>query len=254
MHRIRGIFLLFTPLLALLLATPFAIAPQSAPPAQPPPSTQAPASKQAASPAAQQPNSQKPEATPPVPAKHPKKHPKVYTDDDFKSGGNLAVDGEQLDFNTLNDCDRACFDRVRNSSHIYTTSDSYWRQNVLAALDTVRKDSEWQTFLTDLYALHLKFCSIASDKQAELAKVADPNNVTEREIRVDEKYDAKFRALQSSAQALYLRKETIQRKYATKSYSLSFMNIQLSRIQNAGCPSQPPPDSPDDHSDDSNDP
>jgi len=234
MHRIRGIFLFFAPLLALLLSTPLAIPSQSAPPAQAP----AP---------------QKPAPTPSAPTKPHKKHPKVYTDDDFKSGGEVAVDGEQLDFSRLNDCDRSCFDRVRNSAQVYSTSDPYWRQNVLAALDTVRKDTEWQALLADLYALHLKFCDLAGEKRAELAKVSDPNNVTEREIRVDEKYDAKFRGLQTSAQSLYLREETIQRRYATKSFSLAFMNIQLSRIQNAGCPVSSPPDATD-NSDDSNDP
>jgi len=252
MHRIRGIFLFFAPLLALLLSTPLAIPSQSAPPAQPL-SSQPPPSQLASPPAAQQPASQKSTANPATPAKPRKKHPKVYTDDDFKSGGEVAVDGEQLDFSRLNDCDRSCFDRVRNSAHLYTTNDSYWRQNVLAALDTVRKDTEWQALLADLYALHLKFCDLASEKRAELAKVSDPNNVTEREIRVDEKYDAKFRGLQTSAQSLYLREETIQRRYATKSYSLAFMNIQLGRIQNAGCPVSSPPDATD-NSDDSNDP
>jgi hypothetical protein len=246
--------LVIVPLLVLLVATPFANPSQCAPPAQTLQSPQTSASQQSAPTSAKQTASQKPAASSPSPAKPHRKHTKVYTDDDFKSGGNLAVDGEELDFSRLNDCDRACFDRVRNSSHIYTTNDSDWRQNVLASLDTVRKDSEWQTFLADLYALHLKFCSLASDKQAELAKVADPNNVTEREIRVDEKYDAKFQALQSSGQALYLREADIKRRYASKSYSLAFMNIQVSRIQTAGCPSPPSQYAPSQDPDDSNDP
>jgi hypothetical protein len=237
--------LLHTLIFAALLSLFSAASSQSgtAPAKQPaPPQNSAPS--QAAPPPQQPAQAEKP-AGPPAsaekpPEKPPKKPTKVYTNDDFKSGGVLFIGGDELDFSLINDCDRNCFDRVVQSGHVYVAGDPYWRRGVLAAIDQARKDTKWQTLLADLYSAHMKFCNLASEKRAELAKVADPENVTEREIALDEKYDAKFAALQNSVQALYQQESIIQRNYSGNSYALAFMNIQLSRIQNAGCPADEP--------------
>jgi hypothetical protein len=228
--------LLPTLLFAALFSVASANSPQSAPKPAKPPAQQDSTPSQTAPPVQPPASAQKPATQASGAAKPQKKPPKVYTNDDFRSGGILFIGGEELDFNQINDCDRNCFNHVVQSAHVYSSSDPYWRRDVLASIDLVRKDPKWQTLLTDLYGVHQTFCRLASDKRSELAKVADPNNVTEREIALDEKYDAKFAALQSSAQSLYQRESTIQRSYASNSYALKFMNIQLSRIQNAGCP------------------
>lgn len=195
---------------------------------------------------AQEPTPQSPSATdkpdsgqqptaPATPAAKPAAPPKhVYTNDDMRGGG----DSGGLDFSQINDCDRACFDQVRQLAHVVATPGSNWKRDLLQAIDQVRKDAEWQGYLRELYNLHLKFCALGDEKRAELNRVADPHNVTAPEISVDEKYDAKFKQLQLSLQSLTSRQTELLRKLAVNPFSLQFANIQVGRLSNAPCGGQ----------------
>jgi hypothetical protein len=173
-----------------------------------------------------------PQAEPP---KTHKPHEKLYTNDNLPAASG---DFDGSDFSAINDCDRNCFDQVRQLAHVTAAYNPEWKRDVLRALDPVRQNAQWQQYLRDLYDQHVRFCGIGEEKREELARVADPNNVTARELNVDDKYDAKFRKAQSDLQALYLRQRPLQQGFAYNGFSFQFSQIQVSRIQNAACAQQ----------------
>ncbi|HUL35030.1 MAG TPA: hypothetical protein VL128_14185 [Candidatus Eisenbacteria bacterium] len=181
-------------------------------------------------------------------ANNHKPHVKVYTNDNLPGAAGGDFDG--TDFSAINDCDRNCFEQVRQLAHVSPASNPEWKRDLLRALDPVRKDSEWQQFLRDLYDHHQGFCQIGEEKREELARVADPQNVTARELNVDDKYDARFKQAQASLAGLYLRQRPLQQRFAYNTFSYQFSQLQVSRIQNAPCPAQrytaASPDDPDD--------
>lgn len=173
-----------------------------------------------------------PQAQPANPAKP---HAKVYTNENLPSA---AGDSGGLDFGSINDCDRRCFEQVRTLAHVSPAANPNWKRDLLRGLEPVRKDPEWQQYLRDIYEAHLRFCQIGEEKREELARVADPNNVTARELNVDDKYDAKFRQAQATLENLYLRQRPLQQKFAFSNFSLQFSQLQVSRIQSAPCANQ----------------
>lgn len=187
--------------------------------------------------------SQEPVVVPPAtvaavtPAKAPDKPKKVITNDDLKGGG-LGSGFSPADFSLINNCNRACFEQVRQQAHIIPSTNPNWKHDLLQAIEQVRKDDDWQKYLRDLYEVRLKFCSLGNEKRDELARYTDPNNVTPRELAIDEKYDAKFTAAQNELRALDAREAALQRKYAGSPLAYQFMMIQMSRIQSANCYSQ----------------
>jgi hypothetical protein len=186
---------------------------------------------------------QQPSVTPPVtvaltpPVKTADKPKKVITNDDLK-GGAPGSGFSAADFSMINNCNRACFEQVRQQAHIIPSTSPNWKHELLQAVEQVRKDDDWQKYLRDLYEVRLKFCSLGNEKRDELARYTDPNNVTPRELAIDEKYDAKFIAAQNELRALDAREAALQRKYAGSSLAYQFMMIQASRIQSANCYSQ----------------
>ena len=162
---------------------------------------------------------------------------KVITNDDLKGGG-LGSGFSPADFSLINNCNRACFEQVRQQAHIIPSTNPNWKHDLLQAIEQVRKDDDWQKYLRDLYEVRLKFCSLGNEKRDELARYTDPNNVTPRELAIDEKYDAKFTAAQNELRALDAREAALQRKYAGSPLAYQFMMIQMSRIQSANCYSQ----------------
>jgi len=181
----------------------------------------------------QTPDSTQPPAAPPAkPADKPKK---VITNDDLKSSGNGDSGFSTLDFGQINDCNRSCFEEIRQRARVIPSESPNWKRDLLQAIDRVRSNGEWQKYLRDLYDMHVKFCQIGDDKKEELAKSADPNNVTAREIAIDDKYDAKFKEAQAALQELTNRQDALQRKFSGSPFAYQFSVVQTSRIQNASC-------------------
>jgi hypothetical protein len=192
----------------------------------------APVEQQDAKPrTAQQPSDSQP--APQTPEKTAAKPKKVITNDDLKParGGGFSV----ADFAEINDCDRTCFEQVRQLARVAPASNPNWKRDLLAAVDTVRKNAEWQGYLHSLYDIHLKFCQFGAEKRDELAKNADPHNVTPREIAIDDKYDAKFKQAQAELQEVYSRQAALQGQFGGNAFALQFSSVQTSRIQNAPC-------------------
>ena len=176
--------------------------------------------------------------TPVTPAKAADKPKKVITNDDLKSGGGGGSGFSPMEFSEINDCDRNCFEQVRQLARVAPASNPNWKRDLLQAIDQVRKDDEWQKYLRELYDLHLKFCQLGDDKREELNKYADPRNVTPREIAIDDKYDVKFKEVQASLQTLYTRQGDLQRRFGANPFAYQFSNVQTTRIQNARCAQQ----------------
>jgi hypothetical protein len=180
-----------------------------------------------------------PDSTPQTPEAKPAPPPKkVYTNDNMPTA---AGDFTGADFGAINDCDRNCFEQVRQLARVGTASNPNWKRDLLKALDPVRKDPEWQQYLRDLYDMRVRFCNLGQEKREELNRVADPRNVTPRELAVDDKYEVKFKQAQDSLQTLYSRQRLLLAKFAYNPYSLQFSQLQVSRIQNCPCaaPSYP---------------
>lgn len=161
---------------------------------------------------------------------------KVYTNDNLPKANPGDFSG--ADFSEINNCDRNCFEQVRQLAHVFPGSNPNWKRDLLRALDTVRKDADWQKYLRDLYDVHQRFCALGAEKRDEIAYVADPANVTPREIAVEDKYDAKFKQAQSSLEQVSARQHGLQQLFGASPFSLQFSQLQVSRIQNAPCGSQ----------------
>ena len=146
-----------------------------------------------------------------------------------------------MEFSEINDCDRYCFENVRQSARAPTGSNPNWKRDLLQAIDRVRSDAEWQTYLRELYNVHLKFCQLGDEKREELNRDADPHNVTPREIAIDDKYDAKFKEVQATLQTLYYRQADLQKRFGANPFAFQFSIVQTSRIQNANCAQQRSP-------------
>jgi hypothetical protein len=173
------------------------------------------------------------------PAKPPDKPRRVITNDDLKGGGGSGF--SPMEFSEINDCDRYCFENVRQLARVPTGSNPNWKRDLLQAIDRVRSDAEWQTYLRALYDVHVKFCQLGDEKREELNREADPHNVTPREIAIDDKYDAKFKEVQARLQTLYYRQADLQRRFGANPFSFQFSIVQTSRIQNANCAQQRSP-------------
>src|SRR5258708_3725744 len=173
-------------------------------------------------------------------AKPPRPRKKVYTNDNLPKANPGDFSG--ADFSEINNCDRNCFEQVRQLAHVFPGSNPTWKRDLLRALDAVRKDAEWQEYLPDLYDVHQRFCALGAEKRDEIAYVADPANVTPREIAVEDKYDAKFRQAQASLEQVSARQHGLQQLFGASPFSLQFSQLQVGRIQNAPCGPQHYPD------------
>src|SRR5689334_2456632 len=100
---------------------------------------------------------------PPADAKSPKAHKKVYTNDNLPKANPGDFSG--ADFSEINNCDRNCFEQVRQLAHVFPGSNPNWKRDLLRALDTVRKDADWQKYLRDLYDVHQRFCALGEEKR-----------------------------------------------------------------------------------------
>src|SRR5258708_16902764 len=159
-------------------------------------------------------------------AKPPRPRKKVYTNDNLPKANPGDFSG--ADFSEINNCDRNCFEQVRQLAHVFPGSNPTWKRDLLRALDTVRKDADWQKYLRDLYDVHQRFCALGAEKRDEIAYVADPANVTPREIAVADKYDAKFNHAQASLEQVSPRQLAHLLLFVPSTSSLPFLLLRLS--------------------------
>jgi len=180
----------------------------------------------------QPPDSQQKQPSAPV-AKPAAKPKKVITNDDLLGSGGFGF--SSAEFSQINDCDRSCFLDLQQSIRIDPGQNPHWRRDVLRAIDLVRKDAAWQRILHDVYDLHLKTCDLQGEKQEELAKAADPANVTPQEVDIEEKYEAKFRELQEQLNAERARQSALKGDTNDNPVVFRFRIYQENRLQGAPC-------------------
>jgi hypothetical protein len=157
---------------------------------------------------------------------------KIYTNDDLHGGSGDDYGSLPPGFDPINDCNTACFDRIRTFAQVDTNANPNWRHDALAAVDLIRSDTEWQRFLRDFYNAQYRLCMLGNDQRTDMARTADPHNVTPQEIVVAEKYDAKLKELQAELQALRVRGSGLQRKYVSNRMAYQFTVLQTSWVAN----------------------
>ena len=190
---------------------------------------QPPAPQQPASPAPAASPAIKPQATAPK-----RKARKVITNDDIQGIGSIYKGTGGPDLSGINDCDRNCFESVRSAARIYP-SGVQWKRDLLDAIERVRDDAPWQALLSDYSAVRGKFCALEQERNEELARNSDPQNVTPAEISVEEKYDRLFKAAQADLLSLYDRARVLRQAHAGSALELGFMDYQTNRIITASC-------------------
>jgi hypothetical protein len=190
------------------------------------------------------------------PVKDAVKNHHVITNDDLDKGDTFGSPGSEIDISGINDCDRNCFENVRRAAPSLADPGGQWKRELLHAIDKVTADAKWQGALAGLARAKGRFCQLSREKNEALANDADPKNVTERELSIDDEYDRKFKAAQAELNAAFADADAVMRGYS--GIAVPFMNLQKGRVSSAPCiqpqppqyrPYQPPYDPPDDPDD-----
>jgi hypothetical protein len=193
------------------------------------------------------------------PAKPALKPHHVITNDDLTGKGDIFGSASpDIDISNINDCDRNCFDRVRMGAPGQADAAGQWKRDLLRGIDRVTADAKWQGALGGLARAKGRFCQLAREKNEALANNANPRNVTEQELSIDEEFDRKFKAAQQELNAAFADADVVMRGYS--GIVIPFMSLQKARVSSAPCvqpqpsryrpyqPYQPyqPPDDPND--------
>jgi hypothetical protein len=203
----------------------------SEPGAQQAPVTPTAPSSTPAAPGSAQDAKPKPAAEPETPSKKPRK---VISNEDLEGGAMFRQTGLlALDLSGINDCDRNCFERVHNAAGNPGSGDLQWKHELLQGIEKVRADGRWQAALLDIAHVKEDFCRLEREKNDDLAKYADPRNVTEAELKIDEDYQRKFEVAQKELTSALVAADLVTQKY--KGIVVSFMSMQRERVVNAAC-------------------
>ncbi len=194
---------------------------------------------------------------PQEPAKPAHKPRHVITNDDLAGKGDVfGAASADIDISNINDCDRGCFERVRTGAPGLADAAGQWKRDLLRGIDKVTADAKWQAALGEMARAKGKFCELGREKNEALANNANPRNVTEQELSIDEEFDRKFKAAQQDLNAAYADADAVIRNYS--GIIIPFMNLQKGRVASAPCiqpqparyrPYQPPQNDPDDPDD-----
>jgi len=222
-------------------------------PAATPDKPQQPAAKPTETPAPPTPEASPSQEPPKTTAAKPHH---VITNDDLQKGDMFGAASLEIDISNINDCDRNCFEMVRRGAPSLADPAGQWKRDLLHAIDKVSADAKWQAALGSMARAKSRFCQLAREKNDALANEANPRNVTEQELSIEEEYDRKFKAAQGQMNDAFADADAVIRGYS--GIVVPFMGLQKMRVTNAAClqpqpsryrPYQPryvPPDDPDD--------
>lgn len=195
----------------------------------------------------------KPVANPDTPIQPKPKVKKVYTNEDFDARPhNIVVEGSRDLLQTLNTCDRTCFNEVAQRASISGGYSARWKLVLLEAVDTVRADSAWQEILGEILGIKAEACELQVKKTEDLQKLSDPRTVTPAELNVEREYESKFREIQNRLNALLSRANAHIAKTSQNVLQTSYMQLQLDKLGHATCRINVP--RPPDDTDDPDDP
>jgi hypothetical protein len=109
----------------------------------------------------QQPPAKPVSANADVPSKPATKPHKVYTNEDFDASPHeIIVQGGRDLLQTLNTCDRTCFDQVIQRASASGGYNARWKLALLDAVDTVKADSAWQGILGEILGVQSQACEL----------------------------------------------------------------------------------------------
>jgi hypothetical protein len=162
--------------------------------------------------------------------------PHVYTNDDFDalpSTGFFTQGPELLD--EVNDCDRDCFNQVGRATGSLGGPPGAWKQTLFDAIETVKGDQAWQELLRKMIDIQAQTCQLEGQKQQDLRRYADPNNVTPNELEIDREYQPKFAEVRRRLNSAAASADAHVAKSAKNALQAQFMRQQEERISQATC-------------------
>ena len=164
---------------------------------------------------------------------------KVLTNDDLEKldkHRGMSVVGIDVDLNAIYDCDINCYNYVRSSARIYPGGNLDWMRDLRSGIEGLQKDDTWRAQLVNLAHLRSKYCTLAADQNEELLKADNFNNVTDRQIDIRERYNAKLSDANQAVTAEYERVTAAEAAYSPM--VRSFMQMQVTRIMQSTCVNQ----------------
>jgi hypothetical protein len=210
--------------------------------AQDQPAQPAPQEKSAPSPDAQNSGAAQKPGQPSSPDASPKpqeKPKKVITNEDIEgTGAALFPSNSGIDLNKINECDRACFEQMRQAARISPGANPQWKRTLLDGIEKVKSDGEWQARLGGIARVRGKYCDLEKERNIEMARRSGPGTVTPEEINLEELYARKFAALQRELVFAYERADASRAKYS--GIVVQFMTLQEQRVSSAVCVQAPP--------------
>lgn len=145
----------------------------------------------------------------------------------------MSVVGIDVDMDGIYDCDYNCYNDVRGSAGISPGGNLDWMRDLRTGIEDLQKDAIWRAELVNLAHLRSRFCTLADEQNAELRRADNSNNVTDEQINIRERYNAKLSEANEAVTAEY---ERITPLEATHSPLVRrFMEKQVVRIMQANC-------------------
>jgi hypothetical protein len=158
----------------------------------------------------------------------------VVTNEDIEAQHErMASANSDIDIGNINDCDKNCFDWVRNSSNYYIVRNTDWKRDLLHGIEQVTDDPKWQSALYQIARLKARFCEMNQNKNDALVDTADPKKMTEDQIEIEESYERRFQAAQADLNAAYANADSVIHTYG--GIVVAFMNMQKQRAGNRTC-------------------
>lgn len=175
-------------------------------------------------------------ANPDAPPKPPAKPRKVFTNEDFDSRPrDITISGTRDLLQTLNTCDRACFDQVAQRVGLNSGTSPRWKSALLNDIESVKGDGAWQEVLAQLIGIQGLACETQVQKTQDIHRFADPQSVTPNELAIERQYEAKFREIRNQLNAALDRANAHIAKAAPDNLQSQYMHMQVDKMVHATC-------------------
>ena len=181
-------------------------------------------------------------AAPDAPANPSTKPHKVFTNDDIDARPHdITIEGGRDILQQLNTCDRTCFDQVVQRAGVNGGYTARWKLALLDAIETVKRDADWQGNLGEILGIQGQACETQTRKTEDLRKYADSRNITPSELAVERQYEPKFREIRARLNAALDRANAHIAKVATDNLQAQYMHMQVDKLVHATCTINVPP-------------
>lgn len=175
-------------------------------------------------------------AAPDPQAKSPAKPRKVFTNDDIDARPHdITIEGGRDILQQLNTCDRSCFDQVAQRAGVSGGYTARWKLALLDAIETVKRDADWQGNLGEILGVQGLACETQVRKTEDLRKYADARNITPSELAVERQYEPKFREIRARLNAALDRANAHIAKVAPDNLQAQYMHMQVDKLVHATC-------------------